>query len=728
MASIAEWIQKIKTAIYGEEVRGAIWQSLQAMNDELTSADVTQIPKNKQDIAGLKTGVTTVQGDVNTLKSDVSTVKTDVTNLKASDAELKDIRVGADGTTYASAGNAVREQVNGLNGRLTQQQNVVGIVPLTMEKGGLNFRTDGPPTASSYNSNWRARTPINNPISLPTGALIAVNTGYKAACIAYNGSTYYANNGWISGTNRYEITADSTCWIYVALEVESGDAVDAKTLSDSIEILIPNSHSAKIQNLESDLDESTNTILQMDSEIGIINATWEMGSLNATAGDTEPTNSSYGAEFRLRTPVRSPVSIKAGNTVTVGAGYKFSVIYNGGTGIVVIDWMTGSWCAPVDCNMWVIIRKYGEDKNPIPYYTLKNTVIIRKNSDMSLSDRVTELEALYPDGTDGNLPDYYYENGWYSAKLEEVQTASKILNGIVFPFVTDIHFNANSKNSKYLLKSVLDNTSCDFVVAGGDYGVTGATAVESRKCISDLLEYASYIGHEKWFALNGNHDFTGSENLTWGETYNAIFRPSERWAVDMNAGGYFCIDNKAQKTRIICLNSCMPSPVKSVTVMDGLVRIGYNQSKYLIDKINEVSNYKIIVISHIASDSAMFAYQSNMSGIQTILELLANKQAGSITAGAVINIDFTNTTNKLICHISGHSHKDESHVSNNVLSIATTCDACYRDDGHEAVVGTVTEQAFDVYCIDYDAETITAVRIGRGASRKWAFDGTVLTN
>lgn len=93
MASIAEWIQRIKTAIYGEEVRGAIWQSLQAMNDELTSADVTQIPKNK---------------------AAIETLQTDVTNLKSSDAELTDIRVGANGTTYASAGDAVRGQIGDL--------------------------------------------------------------------------------------------------------------------------------------------------------------------------------------------------------------------------------------------------------------------------------------------------------------------------------------------------------------------------------------------------------------------------------------------------------------------------------------------------------------------------------------------------------------------------------------------------------------------------------------
>ena len=175
MASIAEWIQRIKTAIYGEEVRGAIWQSLQAMNDELTSADVTQIPKNKQDIAGLKTDVTTVQGDVTTLKSDVSTVKTDmtqaksdvttlktdVTNLKASDTELKDIRVGVDGTQHETAGKAVRTQINDLKADLTSRLNF-----LALEQGTFNISSGNP---SANNNYVRTISKIEHPAHIETG-------------------------------------------------------------------------------------------------------------------------------------------------------------------------------------------------------------------------------------------------------------------------------------------------------------------------------------------------------------------------------------------------------------------------------------------------------------------------------------------------------------------------------------------------------------------------------
>jgi hypothetical protein len=66
MASIAEWINKIKTAIYGEEVRGAIWQSLEAMNTEVEAINVDgdQIQTNKTNIAANTAAITALNSRI----------------------------------------------------------------------------------------------------------------------------------------------------------------------------------------------------------------------------------------------------------------------------------------------------------------------------------------------------------------------------------------------------------------------------------------------------------------------------------------------------------------------------------------------------------------------------------------------------------------------------------------------------------------------------------------
>lgn len=335
--------------------------------------------------------------------------------------------------------------------------------------------------------------------------------------------------------------------------------------------------------------------------------------------------------------------------------------------------------------------------------------------------RVDKLENT----VGATLPAYYYTDGWLQNKLNTVNQRSSFIHGVTIPFITDLHFQANAKNSKFLLKEVLDNTSCSLVVCGGDFAPAyGETSALTTTC-ETVLDYAGYIGHDKWFSIVGNHDFHITDsaesgvrtNWTWGRTYDTIIKPSERWQVNsVTAGGYYCVDNAVQKTRLVMLNTTEPVSGSSSAEADGNYRFSTDQLQWLANVLAEHTGYHIIVFSHIATDSGMPACPG-YSRVQQLLEAFKNKTTytGDITA------DFSSTTNELICHINGHAHEDASHVSNGVLSICTTCDAYYQDDGYEASRGTVTEQAFDVYCIDYDANSIHTVRFGRGNDRSWTW-------
>lgn len=390
---------------------------------------------------------------------------------------------------------------------------------------------------------------------------------------------------------------------------------------------------------------------------------------------------------------------------------------------------TGTYTIPAKTYFRIQCRREPQDSTEV----ITNPKTFLSQYKFVLASNITNLEERVAALEDG-LPSYYYENDWLEDKINEVHDACGFLNGVVFPFITDLHFTANSLNSKYLLKDVLDMTSCSMVIAGGDYAAMYGTQADLDGEYQTLLDYAGYIGHENWFAMNGNHDLFNAvsttdstrHSYTWGKTYNGIFRNSERWQIKSSvSNGYYCVDNEAQKTRMIVLNSCEPTNAVSDFVVVGAARVKNAQLQWLYDRIAELSGYKIIVFSHIASDSTMGSYTSAMAPVQTILEAFANKTtftARGSGASADVTGTFAGTTNTLICHISGHSHKDESHVSNGVLSISTTCDAHYQDDGHGAVVGTVTEQAFDVYCVDYDAMSIQTIRFGRGSNRSFDCD------
>ena len=130
--------------------------------------------------------------------------------------------------------------------------------------------------------------------------------------------------------------------------------------------------------------------------------------------------------------------------------------------------------------------------------------------------------------------------------------------------------------------------------------------------------------------------------------------------------------------------------------------------------------YKYIIFTHASTDRTLGGYDSVLEPVHSIMSAMNNKTT-YVNEPLGINVDFTNTTSEVICNIAGHEHRDLHHIKNGVLTILTASDAWLSDDGIERVPGTITENAFDVFSIDYTNRTIKATRIGAGSDREFSY-------
>lgn len=331
-------------------------------------------------------------------------------------------------------------------------------------------------------------------------------------------------------------------------------------------------------------------------------------------------------------------------------------------------------------------------------------------------DRI-ELDAMQSDisalqDADRVLPEYY--DTYIKGKITEINT--NILNistGDAFVFLTDLHIDGNTMHSSALTNEILKNCAINKVFLNGDYIQQEATAVAAIDKINKVI-YAYNYDHVRTFVAVGNHDYntTGSytpvDALTWQQLARSFrCHDNKNITYQSNGLGYAYIDeiNKI-KYIVATMNSASGMEAASVNFAAS-------------ETANTPSGYTIVFMNHggIRSD---LTYQSGFDQLVSLFDAVRNH--GSVTINTV-TYDFTNADYIVACMIVGHYHEDFSKITDSGMPIiAVTTDAyLYDSTGTVRTVGTTSEQAFDVFCINSDDQTINTVRIGAGSNRSFSY-------
>lgn len=282
MADITELLRNIRTKIYGKDVRQAIHDAIQQCYLDGKVGAIDMVARNQ----------------ISNLVAE--------NNNTSGNSELTDIRVGADGTKYPSAGEAVRTQIKNISSSQEEIQTQFPILAahmtsarkrMTETKADMRFFSYG-----SINSSGAIVDSQKEIVSVlydrHKNESIIPPDGYEIRITTYNANSGSLNSlgSWTSNTTRYSADNDSLK-DRVSIRRKDGGDISLTDLEDAVYTSIADlkifynitvaldslkkeleakikSASNKVAAVQSDLDAAPNNIVNLH--------VWEKFSSNLT--------------------------------------------------------------------------------------------------------------------------------------------------------------------------------------------------------------------------------------------------------------------------------------------------------------------------------------------------------------------------------------------------------------------------------------------------------------
>lgn len=314
----------------------------------------------------------------------------------------------------------------------------------------------------------------------------------------------------------------------------------------------------------------------------------------------------------------------------------------------------------------------------------------------------------------GDVPEYWHTAISNAENQFLVNDAKISPHSFRFVFLTDVHWRDNAKKSPVLINKICNDLDISLICFGGDVLTRHKDKATCTEISRDFIKKFD----KKLFVTAGNHDNNSDNNkststiLTADEMYAALFRKND-YEINYEQSpnhGYF--DFAAQKVRFIQIDTGTPFwyDGDKTSIDESRLDLEFD---YLYQKISELdATWNVVIFTH---EYFLGKFVSSVNSYVT--ERLNSK---------VLSKKFEATIAALFV---GHTHYDMSTVHNyagkSVLVICTMQDAASSGQNTESgipmVIGTDTEQAFDLVQIDFTNRKIYCTRVGAGESREFSY-------
>ena len=227
MSNITNYLNKVKTAIYGKEVRGAIHDAIKQVYDDASvehdnaNMEVKLARGTHNTLNDRLDNVDEIQAQTNAQLSEISEEKADKTELHVQskridniislpqgsttgDAELIDGRIGDDGVVYSTIGTAIRTQVGNIKKDLYETKNVQETLNIDYHDG---YGISGVDTVGDKFTKALMESNYGNGKGV---GVVRVTEGasYQISGEAFNGN--YANIGFIFTSDEWNFDSYTT--------------------------------------------------------------------------------------------------------------------------------------------------------------------------------------------------------------------------------------------------------------------------------------------------------------------------------------------------------------------------------------------------------------------------------------------------------------------------------------------------------------------------------------